>query len=173
MRIQTVTTAEFFTLPEDNGQRVELVDGALVVSPCAGGRHQRLVTRLVIDLDQAVPGEFEVLVGVNVKLNAQRVVIPDAVVTNAPGHDALYYDAADMAVVVEVMSPSSRSFDKAHKMALFAEARIPFYLLVDPAVRPAAATLYRLVGSDYAPVAISSDGWLRSTEPFPIDLKLD
>lgn len=39
------TERDYFALPEDH-RRIELLDGGLLVSPAAGGRHQRLSSQL-------------------------------------------------------------------------------------------------------------------------------
>ncbi|WP_018684484.1 Uma2 family endonuclease [Actinokineospora enzanensis] len=166
------TLEEFSALPDDNGQRVELIDGALVVSPAPGGPHQRVLRRLTGGLDRAAPIDTEVMPGINVVLGPDRVLIPDVAVTTVPDSDAVFFDAADMLIVVEIISPSSRVYDKALKRVLFAEAGIPYYLLVDPAGGPVQATLFGLRAGAYEPVAASVDGRLRFSEPFPVDIEL-
>ncbi len=166
------TVAEVLALPEDRGQRVELLDGALILSPAPTYQHQRVMQQVQVALIGAVPGDMEVMPGINVLLNAERLVIPDLAVTATPMRQALYGAAADMVMVVEIISPSSRVLDKAHKRVLYAEARIPFYLLVDPASRPVHAVLFGLEGADYVQMAISEQGRIRFAEPFPVDVEL-
>ncbi|MGQ0841376.1 Uma2 family endonuclease [Actinokineospora sp.] len=169
---QSWTLQEILAMPEDQGQRVELIDGAVVLSPAPGAPHQRVLQRLQVGLPAALPPHLELLPGVNVVLNSQRLLIPDLVVVTVPDADRLYFHAADVLLAAEVISPSSRSYDKAQKRALYAEARIPFYLLVDPVPRPASAVLFALDGEEYTKVAASVQGRLRFAEPFPADLDL-
>jgi hypothetical protein len=48
------TYAEFARLPESGGTRYEIIDDELVVTPSPGMRHQRVVKRLVVALDNFV-----------------------------------------------------------------------------------------------------------------------
>ena len=45
----------------DDGHRYELLDGALVVTPVPGFRHQKIAYRLYPVLEAAAPDEFEVV----------------------------------------------------------------------------------------------------------------
>jgi hypothetical protein len=91
-------------LPEDHSQRVELVDGSLVVSPMG-----------------------------------------------------------------EVISPSTRVNDLVLKRRLYAEAGVPFYLVVDPN-----GTTYLLEpqGAEYVEIARESDGAMTLDRPFPVTIGL-
>jgi hypothetical protein len=71
-----------------------------------------------------------------VVLSSRRLLIPDLAVTTVPGVDAVSCDGADLLLAVEIISPSSRAYDGALKRQLYAEARVPFFLLVDPAATP-------------------------------------
>ncbi|CRK58797.1 hypothetical protein [Alloactinosynnema sp. L-07] len=166
------TLAEVLAMPEDIGPRVELIDGALVVSPGPGNRHQRVLLRLSIALDRQVPKHLEVLPVVNVVLGPERLLIPDIAVMTCAGQDDLYLRVPDLLMAVEIISPSSRSYDVAQKRVLYAEASVPFYLLVDPGERPSTATLFRLEGDGYVEVTSSKVGRLRFDEPFLVDIEL-
>ncbi|HEX3592748.1 MAG TPA: Uma2 family endonuclease [Pseudonocardiaceae bacterium] len=166
------TLEEVLALPDDRGQRVELVDGAVVVTPAPGFAHQRVLHRMQVAFDAAVPADCELLPGVNVVLNGQRLLIPDFAVTTVPGLDALYCDGADVLLAAEIISPSSRVYDRALKRQLYAEAGVPFFLLVDPADRPVSAVCYELAGDGYAESARSDQGRLVLTRPFPVTVDL-
>ena len=49
------TLDEVLALPEDQGSRVELVDGTVVVSPAPTAHHQRVLHRLQIAWDRSIP----------------------------------------------------------------------------------------------------------------------
>lgn len=49
---------------------------------------------------------------------------------------------------------------------------MPFYLLVDPAKKPAEAALFELVDGEYALVAKSEAGRIELTRPFAVTLDL-
>lgn len=159
-------------LPEDQGQRVELVDGAVVVRPAPGLARQRVLQRLQVALHQATPPQWEPLPGINVVLDSRRLLIPDLAVTTVPGLDAVYCDGADLLLAVEISSPSSRAYDGALKRQLYAEAQVPFFLLVDPAATPVAATCFGLNGGTYSEIARADDGVLTLTRPFAVTVRL-
>jgi len=161
------TLEEVLALPEDNGQRIELIDGILVVSPAPTPAHQRVLHRLQLGMDAAVPDGMELLPGVNVVLNGRRLLIPDMVVTNSPGHTSLYFTGDQIVLAAEVLSPSSRSYDRLLKRQLYADAGVAYYLVVDPAELVPSAVLLRLHGEEYREVAASTGGVLRLLEPFP------
>lgn len=78
------TEEEWLALPETMG-RVELLDGALLVSPNPANPHQRLVRHLGYALDLAAPEDLEVLEGISVRLARGRLLIPDIAVLAPPG----------------------------------------------------------------------------------------
>lgn len=166
------TLEEVLALPEDNGQRVELVDGTLIVSPSPTPTHQRVLQRIQFALRDAVPEGMELLPAVNVVLNGRRLLIPDLVVTNAPGHTDLYFTGGQIVLATEILSPSTRAYDRALKRQLYAEAGIEYYLIVDPKPATPSAVLLRLDGDDYREDAASVDGMLGLERPFPVRIDL-
>lgn len=169
---------DVLALPEDGG-RVELLDGALVMSPQSAYPHQRLSRRLAEALEAVAPPELEVLEAVNIRLRRGQLFIPDLAVITTPGLDALVAPAADVLLVVEITSPSSVTMDRVLKPAVYAAAGIPFYLRVDLADRGVegagiGAVLHRLAGQVYAEAErTAADGLLRLTQPFAVELDLD
>jgi Uma2 family endonuclease len=99
------TEQEWAALPESMG-RVELLDGALVVSPLPAVSHQRLVRNLACALEAAAPAGFEVFDGLNVQVGRDRIMIPDIVVLDKPGLDAVIVEPDCVALAVEVTPPS-------------------------------------------------------------------
>lgn len=124
------TEEEWLALPETMG-RVELLDGALLVSPNPANPHQRLVRHLGHALDQAAPADLEVIEGINVRLARGRLLIPDIAVLAPPGLDATIVDATAVRLVVEVTSPSNAWSDRLVKPDAYARAGIPHYLRID------------------------------------------
>ncbi len=74
------TLADLATLPDD-GQRYEIIDGSLLVSPLATVSHQAIAGRLQRVLRAAAGPELEVLQGVGVQL-PNGVLIPDVLVAH-------------------------------------------------------------------------------------------
>lgn len=166
------TLDEVLALPEDQGSRVELIDGTVIVSPAPTYRHQWVQQEIQVALHAARRPEFESLPGVNIVLNGARLLIPDIAVVTNPGTDTVYYNGTDLLMAVEVHSPSTRAYDRALKRQVYAEAGVPFLLLVDPAACPVAGVCYELDGDEYREIARSDDGVLTLVKPFEVTVDL-
>ena len=165
------TLDDVLALPEDHSQRIELVDGALIVSPLGTVRHQRLIGRVMVALSLACPAEFEATVEMNVRLSGSRMLIPDLTVMR-PGAGGLMLPAEDLLLAGEILSPSTRVNDLVVKRQLYAEAGVPYYLMVDPEEPVVAVTLLELQGTEYVEIATSRDGVLTIERPFPVTIAL-
>lgn len=166
------TIEELLALPEDNSQRLELVDGAVVVSPAPDRRHQRLLCRLVVQLDAALPRELAVEPGINVVLSEKRLLIPDLAVTTTPGASGVYAGSSEVMLAIEITSPSSRTYDRVLKRQLYADAGVPHYLVVDASSDKPVAVLYSMTDEGYVETARSHDGVLKMDSPFEVTLEL-
>jgi Uma2 family endonuclease len=136
---------DVLSLPEDNSQRVELVDGMLLVSPLGSYAHQQLVGRSFAALLNACPQNLEATVELNVLLSSGRLVIPDFTVVR-PREAGVMFPVSDVVLVGEVLSPSTRLNDAGLKRSLYADAGIPYYLMVDPEPGVVEATLLDMHG---------------------------
>ncbi|MDQ7802428.1 Uma2 family endonuclease [Amycolatopsis sp. A133] len=167
------TVEDVRALPEEQTlmQRIELVDGVLLVSPWPGLEHQRLLGKLQCAFVPALPDGTELLPGVNVRLGTKRLLTPDLVILNCPGGDTIAYSASDVLLVAEITSPSTKVQDRVLKRALYAEALIPYYLQVEP-LEPAVATLFELQGDEYEPIAKSGETDIELTRPFNVTIRL-
>lgn len=165
------TEEAYLALPEDPG--IELVDGSLLVSPHAGGGHQRLSTNLLYALAAAMPDELEILPTVNLRVGPGRLLVPDLVVITEPGLDVHVYDAAQVAMVVEITGLNHPGIDRAVKPPLYAEAGVPHFLRVELRSGGPVGFAHDLDGDRYRQVARSEPGGpLVLREPFPVELDL-
>lgn len=167
------TEDDYFALPEVP-VRIELVDGALLVSPLSGPVHQRLAWRLGNILEDTCPSDdWEVFPGLNVRLWAAHVRIPDVVVARA-GATALYLPPTEILLLVEVTSPGNFRQDRIVKHGDYATAGIPYYLRVDLENGHEAvdATLFELADGRYRVVAQSVNGVLRAARPWSFEADL-
>jgi Uma2 family endonuclease len=111
--------------------RHEWVDGVVVVAPNAGLDHQHYSRLLANLLTAALPGLF-VVEAPNVKLPRNRVRIPDVVAL--PVRERGTFVEGVPVLVVEILSPSTRTEDTMRKSGEYAEAGISQYWLLDPEV---------------------------------------
>ncbi|MFL5612489.1 MAG: Uma2 family endonuclease [Gemmatimonadaceae bacterium] len=82
-----------YTLPDlerfpDNGNRYELLDGVLIVTPAPSNAHQVIVSRLQLPLMQAVmvPGRGQVVGPVAITLPPNTHLEPDVLRWHVPTH---------------------------------------------------------------------------------------
>jgi Uma2 family endonuclease len=158
---------DYFALGE-TPSRIELLDGSLIVSPTPSVPHQQLARRLANALEEGADRAGLVAVeAVNVRLRSGRIVIPDVVV--AQDGSLTVFDAADIGLAVEVVSPGNAAADRVLKMQLYALAGIRWYLLAQ--VEPIELRLYRLDGGHYVEHGVvGKGGTLHLTEPVQVDL---
>lgn len=131
-----LTWEDYLAIPPD-GQRHELIDGEHYVSPAPNIRHQRLVRRLFVVLEELVRrnGLGEVFFApVDVRVSEVDVVQPDILFLSREHRDRLTETHLDGPpdFAVEVLSPSSRRQDEVLKRDLFARAGVAEYWTVDP-----------------------------------------
>jgi Uma2 family endonuclease len=135
----------------DDGNRYEVIDGKLYVTPFPTIGHQRAVTRLVLLVGQHVMEQElgEVFVsGVKVVLDELTGVGPDVVFIAKEQAEGIQRDGyhGPPALVVEVLS-SKPSLDTKVKRDKYARAGIRYYWIVDPVAR--ILREYRLDGAEY------------------------
>lgn len=161
------TLADLASLPDD-GQRYEIVDGSLLVSPPLTVLHQAVTARISRLLAAAAGSELEVLEGVGVQL-PNGLLVPDVVVAHGAsvwsGRSVLA--PADLLLAVEVVSPSSRTTDRITKPALYAAARVPAYWRVELGRETPSVVTYRLSGTTYAEQVTAT-----AEEPVSVDWPL-
>lgn len=153
------TLDDLLRLP-DEGNRYEIVDGSLLVSPPPAVLHAFAVASSVRLLQDFAPREFIVLpAGPGVQMS-RSLYIPDAVVIDATVDASERVIAvSNVRLAVEVLSPTNRATDLVTKRAEYAAAGIPSYWVVDPEVP--SLTVLQLEGSAYVEVAV-----VRGTQPY-------
>ena len=166
---EPISEEEYFARPY-TGRREELIDGALMMSPGPSSPHQRISFRLATVLDKAVPEELEIQEAMNVRLASGRIIIPDVVVHTRVGTDDTFIPAADVLMIIEIVSPSTKLVDRWLKPHMAAEAGIPYFWLVEP--EGPTVTVHELDNGSYREVATASgENRLTVTEPFPVEFR--
>lgn len=125
-------------MEQNPGFRVEIIGGVIIVTPPPDAPHARALTKLMRPFIAAGldDGETEVLQGVGVWLptGPEDYAIPDLVVADADLDEHHIenncYDPACFRLVLEVTS-SNYNNDLRNKVAAYADANIPVYVIVD------------------------------------------
>ena len=112
--------------------KTEWVDGEVVVSPAVGPGHGIATLRLGAALTTALP-ELFVMTEVGVRLPRNRVRAPDLMAVALLPSSTVVEESP--VLVVEVLSPSTRSEDTLRKGPEYAAAGIGQYWVVDPEAR--------------------------------------
>ena len=152
--------------------RYELLEGMLLVNPPAGTAHQWVGFRLTNLLDAAVTPGLVVFEAVGVRLPDNTMFIPDILVAarDVAFPDKPLLDAGVVTLVVEIVSPGSRTTDRLTKPAVYARAGIPSLWRVELEDGPAIFA-YRLEQGSYVEVASARPGErLTVIEPFPVSI---
>ena len=153
----------------DDGRFYELSNGALVVTPSANLRHQDLAFRIGQLLDRHRGPDQAILIEAELRIREDMVKRPDVQVVD---RSVLVGQAVTgtPTLVVEVTSPSTSLLDRTEKRAVYAEAGIPGYWLVDPVA--CSITVLELSGADYVEVAML-DAAGRAGVTVPTTFELD
>lgn len=169
-------TAEDLDRFQDLPAQTELIDGSLVFAGPQSSFHSVIGCVLESGLRRTLPGGLRVRRRMDVVLGFRQRPTPDLVVLRREAvsdPDATFYRAEDVALAVEVTSPSSLVRDRERKPQLYAGAGIPhFWRVEDDGGRPT-VYVYELdpATSAYALTGIHHDK-LRLTVPFDIDIDL-
>jgi Uma2 family endonuclease len=169
------TTADLHALPDD-GLRYELIDGSLEVSPSATTVHNAIARWIANLIEDANPGdEFAVGTDQSATVDEHSEPRPDVVVLRAEHVSESPFPIRDVALVVEVVSPSSALRDTETKRALYARAGVPAYWIVvaDEDKETIALAELRL-GADatYEFVTHYTTGVFTTAHPWPVTIDL-
>jgi Uma2 family endonuclease len=167
------TTADLAGLPDD-GQRYEIIDGSLLVSPPPSPLHQLVAGRLVSFLRDAAPKGLDVVEAVGVRFGSGRLLIPDVVVASSAAllGGGPTIGPADVALVVEVVSPSNAEMDRVFKPQLYATGGIGWMWRAEFDTSGVEITVLELLGG--VPVErIRSRRLLRVDAPYPVEIPVD
>ena len=135
------TEPDLHLFPQD-GHRYEIVDGSLHVTPPPDGRHEAVVAAVVTTLRGAAPAGWWVCSRLGIELSTSNLV-PDVTVLRPRSSGASWSDPDDVALVVEVETPTSRRYDRLFKPTLYADAGIAAYWRIDPAGPEPQLSVYR------------------------------
>jgi len=186
---QSLTAEQWEAMPEQICRRIEVVDGHVIFMQSPTYDHQSAS----LGLAYAIRRDARVYATSN-ELCLQTTQDFDLRIDNSPLHhrkpDVIVHDClrdqrsrprpSDTYLVVEIVSPSSRVTDKIEKLAVYAEAGVPHYWIVETRNGAiSSVTWYALPEDDkryevracWTP-AETPEG-IRASEPFPVRIAWD
>lgn len=166
------TAEDYWNLPEK--ERAELIEGKLYMQAAPSARHQEIVHQLSYEIENYIRSRrgdckvYPVPFAVNLNADDKTYVEPDisVICDRNKLSDRGCEGAPDF--VIEVVSPGSRKMDYIKKTALYMDAGVREYWIVDPAGER--TTVYRyeedempVMHSFHQPVAVGIYEDLRIT----------
>lgn len=161
------TVADLEAMPDD-GNRYELIDGALIVSPAPSWEHQEMSATLYVDLRASCPRALRVMIApFAVQTAYDSEVQPDVLVTRYTDLRSKHLPVAPL-LVVETLSRSTALMDRNTKRAHYARMGVRSYWLLDP-TSSGALTVFALRDGDLSEIAhVVGDEEFVAAEPFPV-----
>jgi Uma2 family endonuclease len=130
--------SDYARLPDD-GNRYEVIDGELLVTPAPSPLHQLVSFRLAMELHAYVERHRlgVVLPDVDLLFQTGQFLRPDFLVVPESSRPGITRRGIEMApsLVVEILSPTSGPIDLVKKPARYGDFGIPEYWVIDPEER--------------------------------------
>jgi Uma2 family endonuclease len=164
--ITRLTFDDLESIPaEQEGDRHELINGELIVTPVPIPRHQIISSNIDFALQRHVRENSlgRVLhAPTGVRFTPDNLLIPDIIFT---AHDRLHvigskYVDAPPDLAVEILSPGTRRRDLTVKRDLYARFGVREYWIVDP--EATTVTVLGLVGKGYDHIPTNEEGAVQS-----------
>jgi Uma2 family endonuclease len=129
------TTADLAELPDD-GNRYEVLDGELHVTPAPSLDHQaalQLLHRSIADYLDREPVGYAFVAPIDITFSPRRAVQPDLSVLplHAGRRPRRFQDVQRLLLAVEVLSPSSVRADRVAKRTIYREEGVDAYWIAD------------------------------------------
>lgn len=132
------TVDQVLAFPDD-GNRYELVDGELLVTPAPAFRHQKVVIELCMRIGPYLKrhaGLAELCISpADISWDREQLVQPDLFVVPAGEVTSSWTSVRTLLLAVEVISPSSARGDRLTKRRLYQRQGVATYWIVDPDAR--------------------------------------
>jgi Uma2 family endonuclease len=164
--IHRLTYDDLATIPKEReGDRHEIIDGELVVTPSPAPKHQIISTNLILRLGQHIEmHDLGTLLHAptDIRFTPGNVLIPDLCFVSRDRAHIIGARAVDAPpdLVVEILSPGTRRRDLAVKRDLYARFGVQEYWIVDPDAR--SVTVFALAGDRYEAIPVDEEGTIRS-----------
>lgn len=176
-----LTVDQYLALGETEPGYTELLEGRLLMSPSPSLRHNRASGRLLVQLLDQLPDELDVVQDLDLDLafgpadEPGYVRRPDLIIYQRTAADRIEAEggiirAAEVVVVVEIVSPGSKRTDRVAKHGEYADAGIPHYWILD-LTKPTSLLPCHRAQDGYEDGAEVTGNFAMST-PFPLTLDL-
>lgn len=164
-RVQKQWTLEEFDRLPDDGNKYELIDGELFVSPAPTFSHELIIARLTRIIDPYIAASglgFVLHRGAVRSVRDNTQVEPDLMVRQPPDDPAAGWASPPFPIlVVEIAYDSTRRRDRGQKRDLYMKYEIPEYWIVDGrdravrVVRPGKADVVITQTLNWQPVGVA------------------
>ncbi|MGW5581288.1 Uma2 family endonuclease [Micromonospora chokoriensis] len=158
-------------LPENNGPRVEVLRGCVVVTPSPDLGRRTVLRELGYLLKQAARRvDMWLYREVNV-VSRDDLFIPDIAVLKIPGGGRTTMDVAHAVLLGEIVSSGNRPKGVIERPREYAAVGVPFFLRVDLRSRVPTMALFELSDGEYRPLATAAAGsTFAMREPFEFSI---
>ncbi|HKI94391.1 MAG TPA: Uma2 family endonuclease [Gemmatimonadales bacterium] len=133
--LRRYTADEVLAFPSD-GNRYEVVDGELLVTPSPAAKHQIVLARLLTQLTIYLAPHERVAIGIpapaDIIRSEHEYVQPDLFVVPRAEVTGDWRDCRTLLLAVEIVSPSSARGDRLKKRRLYQRRGVATYWVVDP-----------------------------------------
>lgn len=164
--LRRLTVDDLEAIPEEHeGDRQELIDGELIVSPPPGLRHQTVSSNIVFALEQharTTNAGWVYAAPTGIRFASDNLLIPDAWFIAADRVPAIEQNTMDAPpdLVVEILSPGTHQRDQCVKRELYERFQVQEYWIVDPVRRT--VTVLTLADERFEVVPPKADGSIQS-----------
>ena len=161
---------------EREGDRHEIIDGELVVTPAPIPNHESITMNIIWALSQ-VARENKLgrlyTAPIDVRFSPDNVHMPDIIFIARERRRIVGAKVVEEApdLVVEILSPGTRRRDQGVKRELYARFGVREYWIVDP--DEPSVTVLVLTDGEYVPLPVGEDGTIRSNVFPGLDLTVE
>ena len=135
--LQKMTMVEFLVWEEHQPERNEFFRGETFAMVGGTARHNRVILNLASRIGDHLDGTTCQVFAENMKVQiSEGVLYPDVMVTCGKAEAGDEQTVTDPKLIVEVLSPSTKGYDKRDKFILYRTlASLREYVLIDPVKR--------------------------------------
>ncbi|WP_067696391.1 Uma2 family endonuclease [Nocardia jejuensis] len=171
-----ISVAEFDALPVDTSHRYEIENGLLLVNARPAPPHSRAIIRLIGQLNEQLPPEWEAFAELEVELvgrSPRRV--PDVVVVPVDVDEQVRVRSEQIVLAVEVASTENSAVrDYSIKAGEYAANGIAHYWVIDILEgEPVGLTVYTLDETGQYRISQRVTGVAKVDMPFALTIDLD